>query len=92
MGRTFVLGTKGMIELRKYIDVARDSGGDLIFLTDGDREEEIRCSGKVGFPAFGRLILDVLNRTENFMTQEHAFKAAELCLKAQAIADRARSR
>ena len=91
-GRTFVLGTKGMIELRKYIDVARDSGGDLIFLTDGDREEEIRCSGKVGFPAFGRLILDVLNRTENFMTQEHAFKAAELCLKAQAIADRARSR
>ena len=29
------------------------------------------------------LILDCLNRTENAMTQEHAFKAAELCLIAQ---------
>jgi len=32
--------------------------------------------------------LDCLNRTENAMTQEHAFKAAELCLKAQAMAVR----
>ncbi|MDP4091686.1 MAG: gfo/Idh/MocA family oxidoreductase, partial [Bacillota bacterium] len=32
---------------------------------------------------FGQLILDCLNRTENAMTQEHAFKAVELCLIAQ---------
>ncbi len=39
--------------------------------------------GKVGYPYFGQLILDCLNRTEYAMTQEHAFKAAELCVKAQ---------
>jgi hypothetical protein len=42
----------------------------------------------VGFPFFGELILDCLNGTTNAMTQEHAFKAAELCLKAQAAARR----
>ena len=28
-------------------------------------------------------VSDCLNRTENAMTQEHVFKAAELCLLAQ---------
>ncbi|AWT59278.1 MAG: scyllo-inositol 2-dehydrogenase (NADP(+)) IolW [Candidatus Moanabacter tarae] len=85
-GRTFVLGTEGTIEVRKYLDVGRDSSGDIIFLTDGVSEKEIRCSGQIGFPAFGMLILDVLNRTETFMTQHHAFKAAELSLRAQEMA------
>jgi len=42
----------------------------------------------VGFRYFGELILDCLARTEKAMTQAHAFKAAELCLKAQAAARR----
>lgn len=86
-GRTFVLGEKGYMELRKYIDVARETGGDRIFLVNHEIETEIDCRGKVGFPFFGQLILDVLNRTENAMTQEHALKAAELSLKAQALAE-----
>ena len=32
----------------------------------------------MGYPFFGRLITDCLERTETAMTQEHAFKAAEL--------------
>lgn len=36
-----------------------------------------------GYPFFGDLILDSLNRTENAMTQARAFKAVELCLIAQ---------
>ena len=40
-------------------------------------------TGKVGYPFFGQLILDCINRTENAMTQEHAFKAAELCVRAE---------
>jgi hypothetical protein len=40
-------------------------------------------SGKVGYPFFGQLILDCMNRTENAMTQDHAFKAAELGVRAQ---------
>ena len=43
----------------------------------------ISVAGKVGYPFFGELILDCINRTENAMTQAHAFKAAELCLIAQ---------
>jgi len=86
-GRTVILGTKGYIELRKYIDVARDSGGDQLFLVNGEGEKQLSLAGKVGFPFFGQLILDCLNRTENAMSQRHAFKAAELCLKAQVVAD-----
>jgi predicted dehydrogenase len=85
-GRTFVIGTGGYLEIRKYVDLARGEG-NLIFLVDGKQEVEIDCRGKIGYPYFGQLILDVLNRTENAMTQEHAFKAAELALRAQAMAD-----
>jgi len=88
-GRTFVLGEKGTMELRKYTDVARDSSGDIIFLCDADGEREIPCSGRVGFPFFGQVILDSLNGTEDAMTQDHIFKAAELSLRAQAFADAA---
>lgn len=87
-GRTIILGTTGYIELRKYLDVARDSGSDQLFLVNQEGEKQFSLAGKVGFPFFGQLILDCLNRTENAMTQAHAFKAAELCLKAQAAATR----
>jgi predicted dehydrogenase len=87
-GRTFVVGTEGSIEIRKIIDVARETGGNRIFLVDGEKEQEIACGGKVGFPYFGQLILDVLNRTENAMTQAHAFKAAELSMLAQEAGER----
>ncbi|MGB8170327.1 MAG: Gfo/Idh/MocA family oxidoreductase [Chthoniobacteraceae bacterium] len=87
-GRAFILGTEGYIELRKYLDVARDLEGDQLYLVDHKGEHHIRCHGEVGYPFFGALILDCLNRTENAMTQEHAFRAAELCLTAQAMATR----
>jgi len=88
-GRTVILGTKGYIELRKYIQVsAENPEGNQLYLVDGEREHHIPCAGKVGYPYFGELILDSLNRTENAMTQDHAFKAAELCLRAQAEARR----
>lgn len=87
-GRTFILGTGGYMELRKYLDVAREVEGDHIYLVDNAGEHHIRCHGEVGYPFFGQLILDCLNRTENAMTQEHAFLAAELCLQAQAMARR----
>ncbi|MBV9490410.1 MAG: Gfo/Idh/MocA family oxidoreductase [Verrucomicrobia bacterium] len=87
-GRTVILGTTGYIEMRKYIDVARETGGDQLFLVNRQEEQHFSLAGKVGFPFFGRLILDCLQGTETAMTQEHAFKAAELCLKAQAAAPR----
>ncbi len=82
-GRTFILGTDGYIELRKYIDVARAAEGDHVYLVTAKGEQHIPVHGKVGFPYFGELILDCLNGTDAAMPQAHTFKAAELCLQAQ---------
>ena len=90
-GRTFVLGTKGYIEVRKYVNVGREDGGNRIFLVDQTSEQEFGCEGQVGFPFFGKFVLDVLNRTENAMTQNHVFKAAELSMQAQGWADERRN-
>lgn len=82
-GRMLILGTEGYIELRKYIDVGREQEGDQLYLVNADGEQHLRLKGKVGYPFFGELILDCLHGKENAMTQEHAFKAAELSLIAQ---------
>ncbi|MCI3920130.1 Gfo/Idh/MocA family oxidoreductase [Paenibacillus sp. TRM 82003] len=87
-GRTIILGTEGYIELRKYIDIAREATSDHLYLVDGSGEKHLSLAGQVGFPFFGELILDCLNRTERAMTQAHAFKAGELCVKAQLAAER----
>jgi len=87
-GRTLILGTDGYIELRKYLDIGRDVEGDHVYLVDHEREKHFPVHGKVGYPYFGKLILDCLNGTEEAMTQEHAFKAAELSLKVQIQAGR----
>lgn len=85
-GRAVILGTDGHIELRKYLDVARDATGDHVYLVDGKGEHHLPVNGTVGFPYFGRLILDCLHRTETAMPQRHTFLAIELALAAQAQA------
>ncbi|WP_163582508.1 Gfo/Idh/MocA family protein [Gracilibacillus saliphilus] len=82
-GRMFIVGTDGTIEIRKYVDLATDRGGNQLYLVNQEGEKHFDLNGKVGFPFFGELIKDCMHRTENAMTQKHAFKAAELCLKAQ---------
>lgn len=82
-GRLFIMGTEGYIELRKYLDVAREAAGNHIYLVNNSEERHINAEGTVGYPFFGELILDSLNRTRNAMPQEHTFKAAELSLLAQ---------
>jgi predicted dehydrogenase len=87
-GRMTILGTEGYIEIRKYIDIARDPSANHLYLVNQEGEKHFSLSGEVGYPFFGQLILDCINRTENAMTQEHAFKAAELCVKAQLQSER----
>ena len=83
-GRMFIVGTEGFIEVRKYVNLAAEKdGGCHVYVVNGKGEQYLNASGATGFPFFGELILDCLNRTEKAMTQAHAFKAAELCLKAQ---------
>lgn len=88
-GRTFIVGTEGTIELRKYVDLAHpELVSDVLLLANADGEKRMELSGEVGFLFFGRLIRDCLDRTETAMTQAHALKAAELCVRAQLQAQR----
>ncbi len=82
-GRTVLLGTDGYIELRKYTDITTDNGGGQVLLVNQDGQFRFDATGKTGFPFFGQLIRDCLDRTENAMTQAHAFAAAELSIIAQ---------
>lgn len=88
-GRLTLLGTEGYIEIRKYIDLTRGEQ-DVVYLVNKEGEYRYPVAGQVGFPYFGELILDCLNRTEHAMSQAHAFKAAELCIKAQMLANAGR--
>ncbi|MGI9285386.1 MAG: Gfo/Idh/MocA family protein [Pseudomonadales bacterium] len=86
-GRSFIVGTEGSIELRKYIDVAGQAPCSKLILVNSENEQSIECQGKTGFPFFGQLILDCIHRSENAMTQAHCFRAAELSMRAQMLAD-----
>ncbi len=86
-GRSVILGTEGFIEQRKYMQLGDPAAGPgHLYLANGEEETHFDVYGQVGYPFFGELILDCLNRTEVAMTQEHAFKAAELSVKAQLAA------
>ncbi|HZJ88311.1 MAG TPA: Gfo/Idh/MocA family oxidoreductase [Sphaerochaeta sp.] len=89
-GRFFLIGTKGYMELRKYIDVAASSDKDTVILVNDEGEQRFNVSDKVGFPFFGRVIRDSLDRTETAMSQEHAFRAIEIAIEAQEQAQRVR--
>ena len=83
-GRLFVQGTKGSIELRKYIDIAHHAniGENHLYLSNENGVEYINCND-VPF-LYGHMLRDdVLNRTETAMSQKHCFYATELALKAQ---------
>jgi predicted dehydrogenase len=85
-GRLVILGTEGYLELRKYIDVAGAPGIDHLFLVDRKGIKRIDCSA-TELPYGCQLIADVLNRTETAMPQARCFKAMELALTAQAMAE-----
>lgn len=85
--RLTVVGTAGTIEIRKNIDLAGRAGGDHLFIVDARTVRHIDCAG-VKLPFVSSLLADVLRRTETAMTNEHAFRATELALQAQAQATR----
>lgn len=86
-GRTFILGTDGYIELRKYIDIAGRKGDNHLFLVNRKETLYYDCSN-VYMPYGEQLINDVVDRTETAMSQEHCFLATWLALTAQVKAVR----
>jgi len=85
-GRLTLLGEKGYIELRKYIDVGRENTGNHLYLVNHDRMEHIDCND-VELTYSPRLITDIQNRTETAVSQEHTFRTMELALRAQQQAE-----
>ena len=85
-GRLFILGTKGSIELRKYVDLGGAEGTDHLLLVNDSRCERIDASG-AGLPFFARLLDDIRNRTETAMPQVHPFRVMDLALAAQEMAE-----
>jgi predicted dehydrogenase len=86
-GRLTLVGTEGYIELRKYIDIAGRPGKDHLFLVDGKGTHYMDCSEQELF--YGKaLIADVLNRTATAMPQARCYKAMEIALTAQQMAER----
>src|SRR5271167_1925947 len=86
-GRLVILGTEGYIELRKYVDLAGQPGADHLLLVDRKGVHRIDCS-TVELPYGRHLVQDILQRTEKAMPQARCFKAMELALRAQALAER----
>ncbi|MCO5732209.1 Gfo/Idh/MocA family protein [Rhizobium sp. SSA_523] len=89
-GRMTILGTRGYIELRKYIDIGGQGGTDHVFLVDDTGLQRFQAQG-AGTPFFARLLQDVVERTDVAMSQAHAFLATELSLAAQQMAEEARA-
>ncbi|MDR1832741.1 MAG: Gfo/Idh/MocA family oxidoreductase [Fusobacteriaceae bacterium] len=87
-GRVFIVGTKGYIEVRKYVDVARDTRGDNVYWVDGEGEHRENVTGKIGFIFFGQFIRDCVNRTETAMTQAHVLEAMKIAIEAQLAGER----
>ncbi len=87
-GRLLILGEHGYIEIRKYIDVARENSGNHLYLANKDTVEHIDCND-VELTYSPRLIEDIKNRTETAVTQEHTFRTMELALIAQQQAESA---
>jgi predicted dehydrogenase len=86
-GRLMILGTKGFIEVRKYVDIGGREGGDHLFLATRKETRYINCAD-AALPYYPSLIRDVRERTETAMAQSHCFKVMELALTAQAQAAR----
>ena len=86
-GRLTILGDEGYIELRKYIDVGRDSTPNNLYLANNNRVEHIDCND-VALTYSPRLIADVLDRTETAVSQEHTFMTMELAIRAQMLAEK----
>lgn len=86
-GRLTILGTKGFIELRKYIDIAGRPGADHVFLSNHDGTRHIDASGEA-LTYFARFLADARDRSETAMTQAHVFAVTRLSLEAEAMAAR----
>lgn len=86
-GRLTIIGTEGYMDIRKYVDIGGVAGADHLILVDGKGMRRINCSDVELH--YGRdLLHDIAARAETAMPQARCFRAMELALEAQALAER----
>lgn len=88
--RLLIVGTEGSIEVRKYVDIGAPEVQPALLLCDAKGVRAIDFSD--ADPQYGhQLVADILDRTETAMSQAHCFKAMELALEAQTLAETTRA-
>lgn len=88
-GRLTLLGTKGFIELRKYLDIAGRPGTDHVFVSNHAGTRHIDASTEP-LTYFTRFLADVRVRSETAASQAHVFTVTRLSIEAEAMAWRHR--
>jgi predicted dehydrogenase len=83
--RLTIMGTDGYIEVRPNVDLAGRPGGGHLFLVD-QKETRYIDATRTPLPYGGRLLDDIVNRTETAMPQALTFMVAQLVLEAQSRA------
>ncbi len=81
-GRLIILGTKGYLEMRKYVDIAGREGGNHLFCVDQEDTSYIDCSD-VELTYYADLVNDVRNQTTTACPQAHTFETMRLAITAQ---------
>jgi len=96
-GRLTLVGTEATIEVRKHLDPAGRPGGDHLLLTDRDRTRHHDCSEEP--LRWARDLLDAVQAhpdpgtdAAHMFPHGHRFRASELALVAQAMAEGLRAR
>lgn len=88
-GRMVFTGTKGVLEIRKYVDVAQPGGesplGEVLILTDDQGPRRVPCN--ITSPFYEAALADAANGTETAMSQDLAFHIMDLTLTAQEMAE-----
>ena len=84
-GRLMIVGTEGTLEVRTNVDVAGKKGREHLIVVDAKGTRRIDCSTtKVDWAR--RLVADVVDGSDTFVSADHVRAVSDLTLRAQAAA------
>jgi predicted dehydrogenase len=85
--RLTILGSRGTIEIRKYVDIGGQPGGNHLFVVHGAVCDRIDCSA-VPLRHFEEIARDVRERSSTAETPGHSFVVTQLAIRAEQSARR----
>lgn len=83
--RTFVYGTKGELEVRKYCDIANSDQSDNVYVADNKKCEVIKAHNSIGFDFFGEFISDCLNKDRDCSIEVNGVSLPVFCIRAMSL-------